>query len=255
MDAAEYANLEATERDHWYYSGKREFVRDWIQRVHPPSPEKILLDCGAGTGRFAKEMEGFCRVLVLDDHAEALELLRTRFRAEQILGLEGGEVPLPAGSVDYVTALDVLEHVPDDAAVVRGFHRLLKPGGVAVVTVPASMALWSDWDVSLHHFRRYHRRQLAALFPGAQWEIVYVNYTNVLVYPAVLLVRKWRALTAPRGAMKNAAAATAGKRSEDKMPPAWLNRILRGIFVGMARWRMPMPFGVSLVLVARRRAG
>ena len=247
MDAAEYDNIAALERDHWYYAGKRDFVRAWIRRVRPPRPEDTLLDCGAGTGFFAKEMEAHCRVLVLDDHAEALRILHTRFRDEQILSLAGDQVPLPAGSLEYVTALDVLEHVPDDAAVVNGFHRLLKPGGLAVVTVPASMALWSDWDVGLHHFRRYHRAQLRALFSEEKWEVVYVNYTNVVVYPAVWLVRKWRKFHA-----QPAAAGTAA-RTEDRVPGRWLNALLKAMFVGMASWRMPFPFGVSLVLVARRR--
>jgi SAM-dependent methyltransferase len=246
MDAAEYANLAAVEREHWYYAGKREFVRRWIGRVRPPQPSDTLLDCGAGTGLFAAEMEAQCRVLVLDDHEEALRLLRARFRPEQILSLAGDRVPLPDGSLEYVTALDVLEHVPDDAAVVRGFHRLLKPGGLAVVTVPASMALWSDWDVALHHFRRYDRAGLQALFPAAQWDTVYVNYTNVLVYPAVWAVRKWRAWRKPP-------AAAGGSRTEDRIPPAPLNALLRRTFVALAGWRVPFPFGVSLVLVARRR--
>jgi len=252
MDAAEYANLDRVERDHWYYSGKRRIVQRWIDRSRPPVVTDRLLDCGAGTGIFAKEMEAHCRVLVLDDHEEALRILRTRFRAEQILSLAGDAVPLPDGSLEYVTALDVLEHVPDDGAVVRGFHRLLKPGGLAVVTVPASMALWSDWDVGLHHFRRYHRAQLRALFPVEAWELVYVNYTNVVVYPAVWLVRKWRAWRPAKIAVSaNGGAAT---RTEDQIPPRWFNGILRTVFVNLAQWRVPFPFGVSLILVARRRA-
>lgn len=247
MDAAEYANIAALEAEHWYYSGKRRFVREWILRTRPPAQDDVLLDCGAGTGRFAEEMAASCRVLVLDDHEEALRILRTRFRPEQILSLAGDQVPLPDRSLEYVTALDVLEHVPDDAAVVRGFQRLLKPGGLAVVTVPASMALWSDWDVALHHFRRYDRAQLRALFPDGVWELVYVNYTNVLVYPAVWVVRKWRALRKRLGPAGSAA------RTEDRLPPRWLNTLLREIFVRMARWRIPMPIGLSLVLVARRR--
>ena len=247
MDAAEYANIAALEQAHWYYAGKRRFVRAWIQRVRPPQPADTLLDCGAGTGLFAKEMEAHCRVLVLDDHEEALRILRTRFQPEQILSLAGDHVPLPDGSLEYVTALDVLEHVPDAAAVVNGFHRLLKPGGVAVVTVPASMALWSDWDVALHHFRRYGRAQLRALFPSGEWEIVHVNYTNVLVYPAVWLVRKSRAL------LKRLGAATTAKRAEDRVPARPVNALLRAQFVQLAQWRVPFPFGVSLLLVARRR--
>jgi ubiquinone/menaquinone biosynthesis C-methylase UbiE len=249
MNAEEYANLDRVEGEHWYYSGKRHFVRDWLRRVRSPQSTDVLLDCGAGTGRFAQEMESLCRVLVLDDHEESLRLLRQRVRPEQILSLAGDAVPLPDGSLEYVTALDVLEHVPDDAAVVRGFHRLLKPGGIAAVTVPASMALWSDWDVTLHHFRRYHRAQLRALFPAEGWEILYVNYTNVVVYPAVWGVRKWRKLRRALGLAESVA------RTEDQLPPRWLNTLLRGVFTGMARWRVPFPFGVSLVLVARRRPG
>lgn len=248
MNAAEYANIASLEQEHWYYSGKRRLVREWICRQGQPKVSDVLLDCGAGTGLFAKEMERFCQVMVLDDHEEALRLLRTRFQPEQILRLAGDQIPLPDRSLSYVTALDVLEHVPDDAAVVRGFHRLLKAGGLAVVTVPASMALWSDWDVALHHFRRYNRQQLRALFPPDAWELVHVNYTNVLVYPAVWAVRKWRAWRPGDRPAVN------GQRSEDRIPAAWINSILRRQFAGLAHCKTPFPFGVSLILVARKRA-
>ncbi len=241
MNAEEYANLDRMEATHWYYAGKRVIARRWLELAGPPRADQVLLDCGAGTGRFAQEMESACRVMVLDDHEESLRILRTRFRPEQILSLAGDQVPLPAGSLDYVTALDVLEHTPDDRAVVAGFSRLLRPGGVALVTVPAGMALWSDWDVALHHYRRYSRAQLQALFPAAEWELVHVNYTNVIVYPGVWIVRKWRKVFPSLG------------RTEDAEPPRWLNGLLQRLFVGMALWRIPLPFGVSLLLVARRR--
>jgi SAM-dependent methyltransferase len=249
MDPAEYANLDTVEQHHWYYSGKRALVRRWLERVGPPVPEQVLLDCGAGTGRFGLEIQRLCKVLVLDDHEEALRLLRARFRPEQVLSLVNNAVPLPDASLDYVTALDVLEHVREDAAVVMGFHRLLRPGGAVVVTVPAGMTLWSDWDETLHHFRRYDRRQLAALFPAGQWEIIHVNYTNVLVYPAVWLVRKWR-----RWRAKTPGSSAKGNgRAEDKLPPPWLNSLLRSTFVTLGLARLKFPFGVSLLLVARRR--
>lgn len=243
MNAAEYANMEQMESAHWYYAGKRDFVRAWLLKVAALEEKHVLLDCGAGTGRFAKEMEAYCRVLVLDDHEEALVYLRQRFKADQILSLAGDKVPLPDKSLECVTALDVLEHTPDDSAVVEGFHRLLKPEGIALVTVPASMALWSDWDTALHHFRRYSRPQLVALFPSEKWEIIHVNYTNVVVYPAVWLVRKWRKWFPKSGDM----------RTEDKIPPRLINVILRWLFVRPALARMPYPFGVSLLLVARKR--
>jgi len=245
MDAAEYDNLAEVEKDHWYYVGKRQFVRRWIQRVRPPLKTDRLLDCGAGTGIFADEMTEHCDVTVMDTFEESLEMLRRRFPENRVVTLENGEIPLPAASVEYITALDVLEHVPDDQAVVKGFARLLKPGGVAVVTVPASMALWSDWDVGLQHYRRYDRSGLMGVFPGEDWELVHTNYTNVPVFPLVWLVRKWQ-----RGRTVNAGAG----RAEDKVPPGPINALLRWQFVQLAMSKVPMPFGVSLFLVARRRA-
>ena len=243
MNTEEYDNLEATEREHWYYAGKREVVRYWLGRTAAANPQHTLLDCGAGTGLFAQEMAAHYRVLVLDDHEESLRRLRAKFSPEQVLRVSADGIPLPDRAVDVATALDVLEHVERDDAVVRELARVLRPGGVAVVTVPAGMALWGDWDVALHHFRRYDRGQLKTLFPDADWEIIHVNYTNVVVYPVVWLVRKWRAIRPVRTAV----------RTEDRIPPRWLNAFLRAMFVSMARWRMPFPFGVSLLLVARRR--
>lgn len=249
MNPDEYENLAAIEQRHWYYNGKRRAVKQWLERAGSIKSTDVLLDCGAGTGQFAKEMESRCRVLVLDDHEEALRILRNRFRPDQIISLAGDQVPLPRGSIEFVTALDVLEHVQDDGAVVAGFARLLKPGGLAVVTVPASMALWSDWDEALHHFRRYNRRQLAALFPDAEWEIVHVNYTNVIAYPVVWIVRKWRQLFPTKGSPGS----DGRRRSEDRVPWGPLNSLLTWSFVTSATRRVPFPIGVSLILIARRR--
>ena len=244
MNAAEYANLEKVEREHWYYAGKRELVREWIGRTGALQRDSLLLDCGAGTGIFAETMRGDCRVRVLDDHAESLVILRRRFSAEEIIEGSATKIPLPPASCDVATALDVLEHIPDDQGTVNEMHRVLRPGGCAVVTVPAMMSLWSDWDEVLHHQRRYKADELRALFAPGQWEILHWNYTNVAVFPAVWLVRRWQRWRKPGK----------GGRAEDRLPPAWLNGILRRIFVGLGLVRgVKFPAGVSLLLVARKR--
>ncbi len=246
MNADEYTNLEHVERHHWYYSGKRELVRYWLNKAGPLKPAQTLIDCGAGTGIFAKEISDLCQVSVLDDHEESIRILRTRFAEDRILRVSGASIPVPDASFDYLTALDVLEHIEQDRMAVREFARIVKPGGHAVITVPASMALWSDWDVALHHFRRYDRPGLHAIFDPAQWSIEHINYTNVFAFPAVWAIRQWRNRARGKHATNN--------RLEDVAPPAWLNWCLRRLFVETGKIAaIPLPFGVSLILVARRR--
>jgi SAM-dependent methyltransferase len=183
-------------------------------------------------------------VRVLDDHAESLAILRTRFSAEEIIEGSATSIPFPTPSVDVVTALDVLEHIANDVGAAAELRRVLRPGGIAVVTVPAMMSLWGYWDVALHHHRRYTRKGLGALFPADTWEILHLNYTNVVVFPGVWLVRRCQRWFNPRGA----------SRVEDMVPAAGLNRLLRWVFVQTGLWRgVPFPFGVSLLLVARKR--
>jgi len=246
MELKEYANMERVEKDHWYNVAKRKFVRRWIFRVGPPRKDDLLLDCGAGTGLFAKEMEAHCQVLALDALEPALELLRQRFRSEQVIQMTGKDIPLPRESVNYLTALDVVEHIEDDVTAVRGFHRVLKPGGVAVITVPANMLLWSEWDVSLHHYRRYNRKGLLALFPKADWEILHINYTNSLAFLPALLLRKLRA--------RKPQTEKDESRTEFRIPPSWLNKLLKWIFITTSMCRFPMPFGLSLLLVVRKKS-
>jgi len=242
MNSSEYANLEQVESKHWYYAGKRELVLRWLRRVKRDAPGTRLLDCGAGTGRFAEEMRTCgLDVFVLDDHEESLAMLRRKFPAERVLALEREGIPLPASSVDVVTALDVLEHIGPDADALKGMWRVLKPGGVLIATVPAGMELWSDWDVALQHHRRYDRCSLAALFNDQDWELLYLNYTNVAVYPLVWAVRFWQRWRKPVS------------RAEDRVPPAPINALLRRVFVWTGLWRLPWPRGVSLIVLAVRR--
>ena len=58
--------------------------------------------------------------------------------------------------------MDVLEHVPDDAALVAEYAARVPPGARFLITVPAFQWMWSGHDVLLEHFRRYTLRQIEA---------------------------------------------------------------------------------------------
>jgi len=237
----EYANLERVEREHWYYAGKRHIVRHWLQQSGVLCPQSKLLDCGAGTGAFAAEMQRDVRCTAMDDHQESLEILRQRLSQDAIIEGNCTEIPLGAEAFDAVTALDVLEHIADDARAAAELVRVLAPGGTLVVTVPAMMSLWSDWDVSLHHQRRYGKRSLMALFASLPVNIEHCSYINVIAMPLVWIARKARAL-----------GLGGASRAEDRIPPTFLNQALHTAFVGPGCSRISFPFGVGLLLVARK---
>jgi hypothetical protein len=124
---------------------------------------------------------------------------------------------------------------------------VLLPGGILVVTVPALMALWSDWDVALHHHRRYTRNELRQLLARGPFDLIHCNYINVAALPAVWLVRRFRKMRRQTGD-------TMGGRAEDSIPPEPLNRILRWQFVWLACQRkVRFPAGVGLLAVLRKR--
>jgi len=156
-------------------------------------------------------------------------------------------LPLADASVDVLTALDVIEHVENDRAAMSEFARVLRSGGMAVISVPALMRLWSDWDATLHHYRRYTKSSLRETFPG-EFEILHMNYINVVALPAVYWVRKFRGLKRRLGFKTSL-------RSEDKIPPPWLNTFLRWLFVRAAcQNAVRFPAGVGLLAVLRKQS-
>lgn len=247
MNQEEYAQLNAVDRLHWFYRGKRAIVRHWIARYVPLGRDDLLVDAGCGTGTWLEEIAPICRVIGLDDHAESIALARPRVEAVggQVLQTTLDRVELPDGCATVATALDVLEHLDDDAAALRELARLVRPGGLIVLTVPALRWLWSDWDVSLHHRRRYHHADLLAICGQAPVEVLRCGYFNSAVLPLVMLVRMWRKLRPPR---------PGGPRAEDRIPGPFLNRLLYEAMVRPACWSwLRPPLGVSLLAVLRRK--
>ncbi|HVS15679.1 MAG TPA: class I SAM-dependent methyltransferase [Thermoanaerobaculia bacterium] len=252
MNPEEYERLAAIDRDHWFYRGKREIVRHWIDRCVELGRDDLLVDAGCGTGTFLVEMAERCRVLGLDDFAESLAIARPR------VGAVGGEVlqtgldrvDLADGCATVVTLLDVLEHLDDDAGALAEMLRLVRPGGIVVITVPALRWLWSDWDEALHHRRRYHRADLRALCGRSGAELLHLAYFNALALPAIAVVRASRRVLRARARDD----AERGERMEDRIPPLPLNGLLRVAMVVPARWRLGPPVGVSLLAVLRRTA-
>jgi SAM-dependent methyltransferase len=74
------------------------------------------------------------------------------------------QMPYPNDTFDLVTALDVLEHIPDDQSAANDIVRVLRPGGYLVVTVPHRMKYFTNQDTLCGHCRRYEYPQIRDMF-------------------------------------------------------------------------------------------
>ena len=74
------------------------------------------------------------------------------------------QLPYKDESFDFISALDVLEHIKDDDLAVSEISRVLKKNGMVVITVPHSMKYYTQQDRLIGHYRRYEIKQIISLF-------------------------------------------------------------------------------------------
>ncbi len=149
-------------RDDFMNVGPRFFVRTGLMRRMLKGASGRILDVGCGDGFFLEQLltMGF-ECVGLDVSAAMIERCRQRLpagRAELVCGVI--QAYQPDRLFEAATCGETLEHIVDDVGVLQHIQRVLKPGGVLVVTVPIDMTLWSEADVAAGHVRRYSKAEL-----------------------------------------------------------------------------------------------
>jgi SAM-dependent methyltransferase len=185
----------------------------------------------------------------VDIDEEAIGFCRERGLQDVRLG-EAANLPFGDGSFDLVTALDVVEHLDDDVAAFREMKRVLRPGGQILVTVPAHRFLWGDQDEVNMHKRRYTARELRQRLVESGFDVVRISYMNAVLFAPIAAARLLRRLEhrlRPRLAAQ----------SDFRYPaPGPLNVLLAAMFgaEGPILRRMDIPFGVSILALAQKKA-
>jgi SAM-dependent methyltransferase len=264
MNPEEYARMHALETEYWWFAGRRSIVRSvlqaWKQQgAEYSSPDALtLLDIGCGTGAnlslLTQEVGKEGRVVALDYSPLALQFARDHLGDLPVSLLRGDATNLPFEdeSFDLVTMLDVLEHVEQDEAAVREIHRVLKPGGAFILSVPAYQNLWSAHDEALHHFRRYEYHDLQRVLRAGGLDVWRISFAMSLMPPIAWL---WRRLILP---FKPRRPKHARRHSEGAVlpavPPAFNALLIKYLeFEGWILKRRPLNFGTTLIAVARKR--
>lgn len=246
MDTSLQHQFAAIEGEHWWFQGRRRIVASALRQQLGPAVNqgaRRILDVGCGTGEMVDMLREFGTVTALDRAPEAVQYCCARFGAQVDVRLGGIPEDLPnAGTLDLVTAFDVIEHLDDDLGALRALCATLVPGGLLVVTVPAFAMLWGPHDVLNEHRRRYTPAHLRAQLVAGGFVVDRVTCFNSWLFPFVAVVRtlQRRRRTAPR--------------SDFHQLPGPSNRLLLALFASEAAVlrKVTLPIGVSILAVSHR---
>jgi glycosyltransferase involved in cell wall biosynthesis len=202
-----------------------------------------ILEVGSGVGNQTQYFIHKERVIASDIEPHYVRELKAKFDVRSNVRVASFRFPLdPAARddlrqerIDSIVCMNVLEHIEHDRATLEDFASVLQPDGRLVLLVPALPGLYGTLDIHLNHFRRYTRESLRALVTSAGFEVAQIRYLNrpgVLGWWLNSRVLKRRVL--PRGQL------AAFK---------WLYPLLK------LEEKSEPSFGMSLLVLARRRAG
>lgn len=241
MNHAEYDRMFGHEDHYWWFVARRELVVEMVRGLGLPQDARIL-DVGCGTGATAAALEALSRVIGADFAPLALERCRRRGLGG-LVQAAAERLPLQSASVDVIVATDILEHLDDDMAALGEFYRLLRPGGHAVISVPAYPFLWGEHDLALMHRRRYVAAQVRHRAELAGFRIERLSYALAFLLPLALLRLIKRQPTPARP-----------PEAQLWPVPAWLNTALvrlQRVETAILK-RIALPFGLSVLAVIEK---
>jgi SAM-dependent methyltransferase len=161
------------------------------------------------------------------------------------------QLPFADASFEVVAAFDVVEHCEPESTVLSELARVLAPGGLLLVSVPAYQWAWTDFDVQNRHHRRYTRRRLVAAVEASGLEVVRATYMFAGTFPFFAADRLRSRLRA-----RDVAAQGGSVDGVPRLPETGplVEKVLMAA-CGLDRRLLPrcdLPFGSSVVAVARK---
>jgi SAM-dependent methyltransferase len=248
MDQRLYRQFFEIEEHFWWSVGTRRVFLELIGELGQDGGGRAL-DVGCGTGIHLKEFPNGWRLVAGCDYSDLALSFCSERGLRALIRCDATRLPFASGAFDLVTALDVVEHLDDDEGCLREIVRVTRPGGYVLLHVPAFQMLWTDKDELSHHRRRYQRAALAALATRCGLEVTRLFFINSFLFPVALF-------RAGAQRLMRRAAAPAQATAVDPLYriPASLNRLMTALMDLERRvvTRLPVPFGLSLVCLARK---
>lgn len=224
--------------DFFWFRAKRRLIGRLVRRETGGRRARIL-NLGAGVGEDLSVIAAHGDVTVVDIDPRAIALIPPELVREKRV-MDARSLEYPDGSFDLALAFDMLEHIEDDRAALREIHRVLRPGGALIFTVPAFPLLTSAHDRVLGHKRRYTKRLLRERLRDFQIESL--GYWSCALFFPLALQRLF-----DKG--------TGAKKPTYFHFPALVNSLCYGIMAGellLMDIGLPLPIGSSIFGIARK---
>ncbi len=249
MEERFYQQYARIQDQHWWFAGRRKIIVAELAEslAGAPAAGRRLLDIGCGTGTMLGDLSRFGVVEGVDDELAAVEFCHSRGRLD-VQQAPANSLPFDDASFDVATLMDVIEHVDDDRAALAEAARVVRPSGRVLVTVPAYQWMWGQQDLIAHHKRRYTRPRLLEALADAGLEVARATYFNTLLFAPIAAIRLLGRLRASD---------RSDARSDFELNrPGPLNSLLAKLFAAESTLlrRTELPFGVSVLAIARRPA-
>ena len=250
METEEYQRLFELEDRLWWFVGMRALSLSLIERFVRRSSALSILDVGCGTGGMIPHLRRFGSVVGVDLSDRALSLAKRREQGHLVqAGLPN--LPFPPSSFDLLTSFDVLYHeaVTDDDTALSEMTRVLRPGGMLLLRVPAHDWLRGHHDLAVHTRHRYGKQELQEKLRQAGFKPKYVSYANCFLFPVAASLRFAERFLNLKGREDGE-----DRGSDVKEVPAPINRLLTAVLkleAAILPWQA-LPFGLSLIAVAEK---
>jgi len=237
---------------HWWFASR---TRALLAMMDPilPGRDLALLDVGCGAGNMIHHLSRYGQVKGVEIDPRPVAVARQRgYDVDQGDATQG--LAYEDASFDVVTALDVIEHNQDDLSILREMYRVLRPGGHAIVTVPAFMWLWSHNDDINAHVRRYTAGELRGKLQRVGFRIRRMTYNNFFVFPlaAALILLRRRSGIKPELASHHLSEDEYQVEMEPVSPPVNAALTVVGWVEAQLLRRINLPVGTSLIAIAEK---
>lgn len=252
FESAYYDRLSQLERRHWWGLGMRAIATAVLTRVVPPASSWAVFDAGCGTGLTLEWLRRFTGTpaVGLDYAADALRYCAQAGHRRLVQGTATG-LPVAGERFDLVVSMDVMQHLPrpdGDRQMLAEISRILRPGGRFFLRTNSRCG-YAETHADDYH--RYTLAEVRALVEAAGLEIEQASYTNFI--PGVLATLRRRLAGEPHQD------GDPGLYMVPKPPDSGLVvRVMYWLLLAEAhwvgRWQLPLPFGHSIIALARKPA-